>query len=888
MRRGREYALVLLFFVILTAAFTWPLALHPASSVMSDYGDPLLNTWLIAHGARSLAHPGSFWQGSIIYPARDVITYSEHLFSLVLPAAPVYLVSGNPLLAYNFLLFFGFVFSAFGAYLLLRYLTGNRWAGLAAGIFFAFCGYKFSQVGHLQICFSAYLPFTLFYLHKFLDGGKNRHLAAFFLFFLAQCLASWHYLIYAALAVVLVTAAKLLLERRSFGWGKLARLAAAGVLCVLLVIPFALPYARTHRRFDDFERNIDETLLYNARLGDFRTALPQNVLYGNGNRFIRLPGNEQAERVLFPGLGILLLALAALLPRRRRYRGWELEGAGEGGGPPPGEEEAAPEEESGSVPRGPTGTAALLAGYLALAACSLLLACGPEIAGHKNYFFVALFDLGLLKFIRVPARFFVPLSLSLAVLGGMGMDRLWCRVKAARAWGRLDARDLVSASFCLFLLLEMSVWKMPVLPVPVGGGIPEVYRWLSEQGDVRVIELPTEPLVSVWYYNGDYDLFPRDPLAYFSREGLLIYFNTVHWKKMVNGYSGYFPFSYNRTITEMQGFPAPRPLSLLEGLGVDYVIWHSDWVPEDRREYCERGFATLADRLELVRDFGDQQVWRVVRSGSSANPDDLRSVIDCPEALARGRGWQLGISVSDPTGLPFVSTDEEFHRLELLWEGEEGGTAFRQEATYHDPFFLEAGEEWTVTAGLDGTPPPGRWKLRVRAESGVLADRSWEAEVRVEEALPVAGEPEARLDAEFGDKEMLQGLMIDQVDGLFPVQLVVTNRGNALWPARSSGAGGAQAVEVSLRLRRREPVRDALFGLLAWGGGSGEEEQRCLLPCDVAPEQTVVLPLMLRLPREPGRYRLELDMTLKDGERFGETVRAELEVGEVRHEAYTP
>ena len=174
MKKSNEYIMVLALFIIFTIVFTWPLALHPTSSIPGDYGDPLLNTWILAHDARSFTSPGSLFQGNIMYPARDVITYSEHLFSMAVVAAPVYWLTGNPILAYNFLLLFGFVLSAFGMYLLLRYLTGNRWAGLAAGVFFAFVPYKISQITHIQICFSAFLPFTLLYLHKFFKRRQDQ------------------------------------------------------------------------------------------------------------------------------------------------------------------------------------------------------------------------------------------------------------------------------------------------------------------------------------------------------------------------------------------------------------------------------------------------------------------------------------------------------------------------------------------------------------------------------------------------------------------------------------------------------------------------------------------------------------------------------------------
>ena len=98
----------------------------------------------------------------------------------------------------------------------------------------------------------------------------------------------------------------------------------------MLVIPFALPYARTHKRFSDFQRPLSETLLYNARIGDYRNVLPESILYGAGNRFVHVAGIGY-ERVLYPGLCILYLALMALVLRRRDYEGWtEQDAAGRG------------------------------------------------------------------------------------------------------------------------------------------------------------------------------------------------------------------------------------------------------------------------------------------------------------------------------------------------------------------------------------------------------------------------------------------------------------------------------------------------------------------------------------------------------------------------------
>ncbi len=46
----------------------------------------------------------------------------------------------------------------------------------------------------------------------------------------------------------------------------------------------------------------------------------------------------------------------------------------------------------------------------------------------------------------------------------------------------------------------------------------------------------------------------------------------VHWRPMVNGYSGVLPNSYLELVSVMQSFPDARSLNYLRGRHVDYVF----------------------------------------------------------------------------------------------------------------------------------------------------------------------------------------------------------------------------------------------------------------------------------------------------------------------------
>ena len=84
-------------------------------------------------GRRACAEPPhrrdgrtEFWNANIFHPNPLALTLSEHLFGQTLQILPVYWLTGNIILCYNLLFIATFALSAFGAYLLVHDLTGDR------------------------------------------------------------------------------------------------------------------------------------------------------------------------------------------------------------------------------------------------------------------------------------------------------------------------------------------------------------------------------------------------------------------------------------------------------------------------------------------------------------------------------------------------------------------------------------------------------------------------------------------------------------------------------------------------------------------------------------------------------------------------------------------
>jgi hypothetical protein len=119
MSKQKLSLVVLSAYSMLALAMTYPLILHPTSTVPSDIGDPLLNTWILAWNSQALlTNPTELFNANIFFPLTNTLAYSEHLFSTAILALPLQLIGAEPILAYNVSLLITFPLAGFGMYLL--------------------------------------------------------------------------------------------------------------------------------------------------------------------------------------------------------------------------------------------------------------------------------------------------------------------------------------------------------------------------------------------------------------------------------------------------------------------------------------------------------------------------------------------------------------------------------------------------------------------------------------------------------------------------------------------------------------------------------------------------------------------------------------------------
>lgn len=300
------------FYLAATLAMTWPLLLDLQGSLPGDLGDPVLNCYILSWGekhlvaflAGDLTAYARWWQANIFYPAPYALGYSEHLFTEVVMALPVWLASGNVILCYNVVFLASYVLSGLGMFLLVRELTGQPRAALVAGLCFAFVPYRVSQTPHLQVLSSEWMPFTLYALRRYFSNGRPRALIGALASLVAQQLACGYYMIYFTPFVAFYAVWEITARARWRDWRLLATMAALGAADVLIVWPFVAPYL-VLRRLGFSPRSVEDLLRYSADLWSYLTTANHNRVWGPWLALLK-----KSEGDTFPG-GVLLAAAVA-------------------------------------------------------------------------------------------------------------------------------------------------------------------------------------------------------------------------------------------------------------------------------------------------------------------------------------------------------------------------------------------------------------------------------------------------------------------------------------------------------------------------------------------------------------------------------------------------
>ncbi len=694
--------------------------------------DNVLNVWIYSWDGHALtSNPLHLFQANMNYASADSLAFSEHLFTFALLAAPVSWVTGNPVLAYNIISLLGFALCGYTMYLLVKYLTGKRIAAFAAGVFFTFVPYHFSTIVHVHVSLWCLQPLILFFLFRYFDDGHPRELVGFGLAFLAQALLGWYQLAFSSIPIALFFLWRLVARDRRSQAKKFLYVIAVLVLCMAVIVPFALPYFRLRSNIPESEREPALNVIARAHLVDYVRVLPQNWLYEKlGFSRTGSPGEGNA---LFPGFLILPLSLLGLLflfagKRMRRSGAREMprpeeEDLPQGAQEPDREEMRvldSPPRAGPPLPGPPQRIASPRGFFLFFVVLGLVcfaLSLGPEPGGLNNIFYKVMHKLPFYGFVRFPVRYNIMVLLSLSVTAGYGCAAIqnFVQSRRGRRWALVVAVAVVA-----LLLLEFAVVDLPTAAVPVAGDVPQVYRDLAGIEDAVVVEAPMP-------YVADSVVF-EDPLSInfgtldnlflsADREQTATYFSVYHWKKLVNGMSGYYPIFYRRAVVEMQAFPGTRALDFLRGAGVDHVVVHWDWLPDGSGTAVREALEGQPE-VTLLRDYDDDGIslYRLAPAATLA-VSGLEITALTPERTGAGASLDASLGFRNPSDSPFTNLSEERQHLRAEWRDRDGKVA-RSEDTYYLCTLLRRGGRGGGGASQAGGARAGRLLLAASDRHG--------------------------------------------------------------------------------------------------------------------------------------------------------------------------
>jgi hypothetical protein len=230
--------------------------------------------------------------------------------------------------------------------------------------------------------------------------------------------------------------------------------------------------------------------------------------------------------------------------------------------------------------------------YTLLSAVCAGLVLGPPYGLWRFVYWLPGFSM-----IRESSRFMILTLLGIAVLAGIGFDKITRRSARRR-------RVVLATVVGVMLVAEYAAMPMAVRPSHFE--IPAIDRWLDGQPKPFVVaEVPVHHLFNV--------------IAFEGQETAYMIHSTAHWQKTVHGYSGWRTGFHWQLFSEMELFPDDTSVASLSDLGVTYVVVHTDLYPPGEWSKIEERLRLFSSRLRLDHIEGSGRVYALLKPVAEAN-----------------------------------------------------------------------------------------------------------------------------------------------------------------------------------------------------------------------------------------------------------------------------
>lgn len=569
--------ILFIFSCFITFLILFPYTRYLATNLPNTI-DPVFYAWNIGHNLQSFAQKGEhLLNTNIFYPETNTLALSDTLYAQTISLLPLRFFTENVVWMENAYIVLTFPLAAVFMFFLAYYITENILASVISGFFYAFSYPRLSQIGHMPMVSSQWIPLFVLFLLKYLEKGSRKSILLVCVLYILNITSSMYFGVFVLLYVLIAVIIECFHWIRNRSWALFKRISfqtilfAIPTLIILCLVLF--PYIRLKAEYPGIQRPFDDAVRFSAQLIDYLTILPTSLIAR-----LNIFPTATNEKPLYPTVTLLILALCGI------YFGWKKQKK-------------------------------YVIFFTLSGITALLLSFGPyiDIIDHQilqfrltmpyYYLYQAV---PILQIIRVPARLSIIFILSLSVLSGIALAHI------------RHKRTFITVSIVCFVLFFAEVWQIqtPSVPIPIDKQIPAVYRWLSNAPDADIIvELPLLPASNIEISMEDQLFIPYSRIKdidTYALETYRIYFSVFHRKRMLNGYSGFFPQVYHDQVNVLQFFPDAASITLLEKLKVRYIIIHG-W------QYTKNNFADIQKdiakypAITLKAQFDQDYVYEIIK-----------------------------------------------------------------------------------------------------------------------------------------------------------------------------------------------------------------------------------------------------------------------------------
>ena len=466
----RDRAIIFTLYIVLAFVFTLPDSIHPSRALLGRGGDNYLHTWFLWQFAQAVIHgQNPFHTTLILYPIGANLAWATTDILCQIFAVPFSPLLG-PVVTYNLTLVLQLALGAFFARLLCRRVCGDAAAATIGGMIFGFSPFLLAHAwGHLSLVTTFPLPLYVLALGRLLDrdepSWKDGVLLGLGLALIA--LANYEYALIFSIFTLLILSIDLgrvglpLLKRL---WMPLVTSAVVFLFCLapieLMMLrdlgvtkPASLGDATGFSAdlFSFFVPSLQQSLL-----GYYVRKLPEQFFVGHGG----------IEGVEFVGLAAGIFAVIGCWVARGSQRRWA----------------------------GRAMVAGIVFALLSLGPVIHILGSPSSVLAPAAPFY----KLGLMRFFREPARFFVVTMLCVSLLASIGLAFNLKRVKIQ--W----KRSLFVWAIGAIVLVEFLTYPFP------GASIIQPARYYVPQKTTQRCTMPTSirdgtvltiPLDDWWHHN---------------------------------------------------------------------------------------------------------------------------------------------------------------------------------------------------------------------------------------------------------------------------------------------------------------------------------------------------------------------------------------------------